>query len=163
MWLNPRKTVDLVTFTGEIFNGKLYFLYREGVTYSQEPIRRIMTFKYEKLLLLKSPIKDGAKYCDHWKKKEKQFRHIIYTRVMIWNSYWFYRRTSDLMQCSSCEKYFIGWWWEGWLKGFFYFSVVVSFYKIKFFDEVSFPRSNRCDVTEKNAFFLFPWQPLLGK
>ena len=74
--------MDLVTLTEEIFNGKFYFLYREGVTYSQEPIRRIMTFKYEKLLLLKSPIKDGAKYCDHWKKKEKQVRHIIYTRVM---------------------------------------------------------------------------------
>ena len=79
MWLNPRKTVDLVTFTEEIFNGKLYFLYREGVTYSQEPIRRIMTFKYEKLLLLKSPIKDGAKYCDHWKKKKNKF---IYTKDM---------------------------------------------------------------------------------
>ena len=70
MCLNPRKTADLVTFTEEILNAKLYFLYREGVTYSQEPIRRITTFKYEKPLLLKSPIKDGAKYCDHWKKRK---------------------------------------------------------------------------------------------
>ena len=26
MWLNPQKTTDLVTFTKEIFNGKLHFL-----------------------------------------------------------------------------------------------------------------------------------------
>ena len=26
MWLNPQETADLVKFTGEILNGKLYFL-----------------------------------------------------------------------------------------------------------------------------------------
>ena len=26
MWPNPQETVDLVTFTGEIFNGKLHYL-----------------------------------------------------------------------------------------------------------------------------------------
>ena len=26
MWPNPQKTADLVTFTGEILNGKLHFL-----------------------------------------------------------------------------------------------------------------------------------------
>ena len=26
MWPNPQETVDLVTFTEEIFNGKLHFL-----------------------------------------------------------------------------------------------------------------------------------------
>ena len=29
MWLNPQKTMDLVTITDEFFNGKLHFLYRE--------------------------------------------------------------------------------------------------------------------------------------
>ena len=27
MWLNPQKTVDLVTFTEKNFNGKSHFLY----------------------------------------------------------------------------------------------------------------------------------------
>ena len=27
MWPNPQETEDLVTFTEEIFNGKLHFLY----------------------------------------------------------------------------------------------------------------------------------------
>ena len=29
MWLNPQETADLVTFTEEIFNGKLHFLCSE--------------------------------------------------------------------------------------------------------------------------------------
>ena len=90
-------------------------------------------------------------------KKKKNKLDISYIpgswKLLIWNSYWFYRQTSGLMQCSSCEKYFIGWWWEGWLKGFFDFSVVVSIYKIKCFDEVSFPRSNRCNDNWKKCLF----------
>ena len=31
MWLNPQETVDLVTFTEEILNGKLHFLCSEKV------------------------------------------------------------------------------------------------------------------------------------
>ena len=27
MWPNPQETADLVTFTGEMLNGKLHFLY----------------------------------------------------------------------------------------------------------------------------------------
>ena len=30
MWPNPQETADLVTYTEEIFNGKLYFLYSKG-------------------------------------------------------------------------------------------------------------------------------------
>ena len=30
MWPNPQFPVDLVTFTSEIHNGKLHFLYRVG-------------------------------------------------------------------------------------------------------------------------------------
>ena len=34
MWLNPQGTVDLVTFTEEILNGKLHFLYSAIHSYS---------------------------------------------------------------------------------------------------------------------------------
>ena len=30
MWANPQETVDLVTFTEEIFTGKLQFLHSRG-------------------------------------------------------------------------------------------------------------------------------------
>ena len=30
MWQNQQKTEDLVTFTGEIFTGKLHFLYSDS-------------------------------------------------------------------------------------------------------------------------------------
>ena len=33
MWPNPQEAVDMVTFTDEILNGKLYFLY--SVTFSK--------------------------------------------------------------------------------------------------------------------------------
>ena len=29
MWQNPQETADLITFTEEILNGKLHFLFRE--------------------------------------------------------------------------------------------------------------------------------------
>ena len=34
MWLNPQFSADLVTFTEEIFNGKLHFLCSESACYS---------------------------------------------------------------------------------------------------------------------------------
>ena len=34
MWPNPQETADLVTFTEEIFNGKLHFLCSVGVAKS---------------------------------------------------------------------------------------------------------------------------------
>ena len=47
MWLNPQETADLVTFTEEIFNGKLHFLYsrsnRSGAFIRNETVRKIST------------------------------------------------------------------------------------------------------------------------
>ena len=34
MWSNPHNTVDLVTFTEEIFNGKLHFLHSDTQIFS---------------------------------------------------------------------------------------------------------------------------------
>ena len=37
MWPNPQETADLVTFTEEIFNGKLHFLCRDLEGFLQGP------------------------------------------------------------------------------------------------------------------------------
>ena len=37
---NPQKTADLVTFTEEILNGKLHFLYKEGQVFPNLPTLR---------------------------------------------------------------------------------------------------------------------------
>ena len=39
MWPNPHETADLVTFTGEILNGKLHFLYSENSVKSENIIK----------------------------------------------------------------------------------------------------------------------------
>ena len=43
MWPNPHDTADLVTFTEEILNGKLYFLRSESINRGYD--YRIMTIK----------------------------------------------------------------------------------------------------------------------
>ena len=44
-----------------------------------------------------------------------------------------------------------------------FFSVVVCIYKIHVFDEAFFLLAIVATITEKMSFFLFLWQPLLGK
>ena len=41
MWPNPQFSVDLVTFTDEILNGKLHFLY---TAFSPKPLKRYTSF-----------------------------------------------------------------------------------------------------------------------
>ena len=41
MWPNPQEAADLVTFTGEIFNGKPHFLWR---------VNRLTEYKSEKFV-----------------------------------------------------------------------------------------------------------------
>ena len=51
MWLNPQFSADLVTFTGEIFNGKLYFLCSVFIIQSKHFIKltkKIFKEKYAK-------------------------------------------------------------------------------------------------------------------
>ena len=40
MWSNPQKTVDLVTFTEEIPNGKLHFLCNERIEWSFKALKK---------------------------------------------------------------------------------------------------------------------------
>ena len=42
MWPNPQKNVDLVTFTGEILNGKFYFC----VVQEPEGLKGVYDFKF---------------------------------------------------------------------------------------------------------------------
>ena len=51
MWPTPKETVDLVTFTEEILNGRLYFLY--SVAYDRQHFHMIMKI----LMLLFFPFK----------------------------------------------------------------------------------------------------------
>ena len=53
MWLNPQETTDFVTFTEEILNGKLHFLFSES-NYVIKELRLFVLEKYkciEKYLL----------------------------------------------------------------------------------------------------------------
>ena len=47
MWQNPQETADLITFTEEILNGKLYFLCSETATTTRYHYRGI-SFDYRK-------------------------------------------------------------------------------------------------------------------
>ena len=51
MWPNPKETVDLVTLTGEILNGKLHFLCSE-----------VWPFEYWETLLGLVFVKKGTKW-----------------------------------------------------------------------------------------------------
>ena len=48
MWPNPQETVDLITFTGEIGSGKLYFLCSEwrllGIIKTRKKGYKVMCF-----------------------------------------------------------------------------------------------------------------------
>ena len=64
MWPNPQKTPDLVTFTEEMLNGKLYFLPHDNVSFN--------VFEYLVLIgdrhLLLTPYKltfELQTYCSH--------------------------------------------------------------------------------------------------
>ena len=39
MWPNPQETGDLVTFTEEILNGKLHFLWSEGINLARKHVK----------------------------------------------------------------------------------------------------------------------------
>ena len=51
MWPNPQKTVDLVTFTEEILNGKLLFL-SNGISSNQSLI--FLSKKYWRIVKVRS-------------------------------------------------------------------------------------------------------------
>ena len=42
MWPNPQETADLVTFTGEILNGKLHFLCSDSLSYLKLSISKLI-------------------------------------------------------------------------------------------------------------------------
>ena len=52
-----------------------------------ELIRRIITFDYEKVLLLMSPQKSWHQILRSLKEKEKRLRHIIYAKANLGRSY----------------------------------------------------------------------------
>ena len=47
MWPNPQETADLDTFTGEILNGKLYFLCSEFTILTTSEIKEVEDEKFK--------------------------------------------------------------------------------------------------------------------
>ena len=55
MWPNPQFPADLVTFTEEILNGKLHFLYSENTLSSNFYIVLFENHQHQKMVCLSSP------------------------------------------------------------------------------------------------------------
>ena len=61
MWPNPLETADLVTFTEEILNGKLYFSSCESLCFNWNSPQKIYIYKYIEPSLTRRTILSACK------------------------------------------------------------------------------------------------------
>ena len=74
MWPNPRETADLVTFTGEILNGKLHFLC--SVNWARRQVKKKQPSHWRCYSIVETNN-------DSWENCEDQFQKIIKGKLEI--------------------------------------------------------------------------------